>query len=359
MKKLTSLLMLALTASAFAIPKGPCDQKHDVCCEDANDVYAFSYTQDIGLSCPRDYYIHGDFLFMQSHEDGLEFAISNDSTSTPATLPLENGQIRGFTTGSHTKDWDMGFRFGIGAFLSTDGWDLHGMWTHLHGNVDKTVGTTGNTVLSPLWFPPAVTQTCQQASARWKLDLNSLDLMLGKPYHVSRYFVANPYFGARYSFIDQDYKARYGGDFGKATMTGKNNFWGFGLRPGFEGKFLVNSHITIFGNIAASILWSKFDVDQQTENVPTDPSTGNYVFHNEFYTTATNLESALGIAWGTLFSEARYHIDVRLAYEFQKWFEQNRFRRFFDNGNSIVSNKELSKSDLNFEGLSLRLQFDF
>jgi len=352
--KIFKILFLLLTCNIalYGIPKAPCDAKYDVCCQESNDNFAFSYTNDLGLACPRDFYIFGEALLMQPYEEGLEFTISNAGGFM--FFPLIDPKIEGFTTGSHTKDWDLGFRFGIGFYLEHDNWNLDVQWTHLHSNIDKSVSVTGSTILLPLWFAPTL-GFCQQASARWKTDLNTLDLSLGKPFHISRYFIANPYFGIRGAWIDQNYKARYGGTFDKASMTAKNNFWGLGTKTGFDGDFLLGSHIKIFGKVATSLLWSKFNVDQSTE--PDDVINIAFDLNNEFYSTATNAEMALGIAWGTLFDKDQYHIDLRLAYEFHKWFEQNRLRRFLNS--SIVTNTERSKSDLIFEGFSLRVQFDF
>nr|HRW58460.1 Lpg1974 family pore-forming outer membrane protein [Chlamydiales bacterium] len=220
-------------------------------------------------------------------------------------------------------------------------------------NVDKSVSVTGLTRLAPLWLSPRATSPCQQASARWKTDLNTLDLSLNKTYHVNRYFIANPYFGIRSAWIDQDYKARYGGNFNKSTMIAKNNFWGIGTRAGFNGEFLLGSHIKVFGKAAASILWSKFDIDQTTETT----MTYKYSFNNDYYDTAANAETALGISWGTLFSKNNYHIDLSLAYEFHTWFKQNRLRRLLNN--TVGGSEEMSQTNLNFEGFALRLQFDF
>ena len=71
LKNLSNKLFVALVATllaattAYAIPKGPCDKPKDVCCEEpAPGPFAFNYPKDVGLSCPRDFYLYADFLIM-------------------------------------------------------------------------------------------------------------------------------------------------------------------------------------------------------------------------------------------------------------------------------------------------------
>ena len=71
-KVLFSLAAVLFASTAIAIPKDPCAPK-DVCCEEpAPGPFAFAYPKDVGLSCPRDFYIHGEFMWMKPTEEGLE-----------------------------------------------------------------------------------------------------------------------------------------------------------------------------------------------------------------------------------------------------------------------------------------------
>jgi len=64
--------------------------------------------------------------------------------------------------------------------------------------------------LLPLWLAPnAGSLNIPHASSRWSGDANTFDMMIGKSYHVSRYFVSNPMFGVRAAWIDQDYHIKY------------------------------------------------------------------------------------------------------------------------------------------------------
>ena len=369
---LAAVAIFALATSAFAIPKGPCEPKPDptVCCkEPPPGPFAFSYAKDIGLSCPRDFYFNAAFLLMQAREDGLEYAVKQSSVQSAGNnnnvFPLQGGEIQGYTTGSHSTDWNYGVRLNCGFYLNHDAWDLGVSWMYFRINNDKGIIVNGG-VLLPLWLDPgietrgsATVQDNVTSSARWTANLHAIDLRLGKPYHISRYVIFNPHFGVRFGWIGQDFMVRNGGNFyysdydHNVDMIAKNDFWGLGARAGLDSEWHVGAGWFLFGNIAASLLYSHFDVDQSV----TFRNAIRYQLKHEFYTVVPNTEIHLGVCWSKLFSKNRYLFMLKGAYEFHAWFDQNRMRRFFDTAPSC--NDEVSRADLYLSGFSFALGFEF
>ena len=103
-KVLFSVAAMLFSTSAIAIPNDPCAPKDACCDEPAPGPFAFAYPKDVGLSCPRDFYAHGEFLWMKPSEEGLEFAMDQDASSN-YIFPLTNGKVHGFSTGSQEWDW--------------------------------------------------------------------------------------------------------------------------------------------------------------------------------------------------------------------------------------------------------------
>ena len=137
-------------------------------------------------------------------------------------------------------------------------------------------------------------------------------------------------------------------------MDGENDFWGVGTRAGIDTEWLLSGGWKLLGNVAASILYGKFDVKQQLA------LTGNQIeMHHEFYTHVPVLDMAFGIAWGLPFAEDRYHFDLAVTYEFHEWFNQNRMRRFLDSSQAIASNTAVSNGNLSYGGFAFKVQFDF
>ena len=88
-KKLFVLIGILVSCLTFAIPKEPCEKPMDVCCEEAVGPFAFSYPKDVGLSCPRNFYLHGEFLWMKPSEEGLEYAIDQNFVNPGAPAELK------------------------------------------------------------------------------------------------------------------------------------------------------------------------------------------------------------------------------------------------------------------------------
>lgn len=376
---LGATLMLGLATSAYAVPKGPCEPKPDatVCCEEPSPgPFAFSYAKDIGLSCPRDFYFQATFLLMQAFEDGLEYAVKQSTVGTPGPttiqnrFPITDGDIHGLCSDDHSPDWNFGFRLGFGFYLNHDAWDLSAAWTYFRINNDKASTVNGG-VLLPLWLDPGIEVTGNRvtgvndnitASARWTANLDTLDLRLGKPYHVSRYVILNPHFGVRFGWISQDFLSRNGGTYATSTegvdnnvdMEAENDFWGIGARAGLDSEWHLGAGWYIFGNIAASLLYSHFETSQDV-NFDQDDRTE---LKHEFYTSTPNAEISLGLCWNKYFSKNRYLFALKAAYEFHAWINQNRLYKFTDD---VASNAlaEVSKGNLYLNGFAFSFGFEF
>ena len=385
MKKIFFTLFACLTfINTFAIPKGPCDKDFDVCCEEpVPGPFAFSYSEDRDLPCPKGFYLGGEFLLMQVQEEGLEYAIAQETGYEPepdttiySLFPLTGGEIKGYSTGSKNWDWTCGSRVKMGFYTDKNKWNVEGMWTYIRINNDSGINPS-NGGLIPLFLAPSVLYGLYEgvqnmsASARWTGNINIIEINFGKPYHISRYVTFNPYFGIKSAHINQDFTARYGGVFeaypGRALKSAtnlktlfKNDFWGIGPKVGLKSDWLFGKNFSFLGNVAASILYSHFDVCQ---SIHIQDITYFQIKH-DFYTNTPNVEIQMGLSWFCVFKE-KTKFSLKVAYEMQRFWEMNRFRRFFDRdfatgqASAPSSNDEISKGDMNIHGFSFAVELDY
>ena len=354
--KALALCAVLLVTSAFA--QSTYDKK-DGCPQVPSGPHAFCYPKDVGLSCPQDFYLFGEFLMFQAEEQGLDFCVKNNVAPAGGfVLPLRGGNVEGFSTGSHDWDWNFGGRFGFGFYLNHDNWNLEAKWTYLHIKEDRTVSATNGQTLVPFFVPPAMTSANSQfASARWKTKFNAIDLDLGKPYFVSRYFILHPFMGAKALWIDQDYVARYSGTWNTEEglkMTAKNDRWGVGLRGGLQSEWMLGAGWLLYGNFAGSIVYGKYDVSQELP-----AGAHSYEIDQDFYAVNPNLELRLGVLWTHHYCENKYRLALGGAYEFHYFWDENQLKRFFGDSNFIASNDTVSRGDFSLNGLSFKAQFDF
>ena len=355
----SSVAALVATTSLHAIPKGPCDKSPEVCCEEPKPgPFGFAFPMDMGISCPRDFYIHVDGLAFQAKQDGMEFAI--EDTNGYDNPPLTRGNVQGFSNDHSDWAYNPGVRVGMGFFIDHDAGNLDFNWTWLNiANYKHANATTSDGDEIPLWILGSGTPAEQfgsRTSAVWDATYDTIDASIGKPYHVSRHLILNPHFGARFAWIDQHFSVDYGGT-GSATRTihhGDNDFWGIGARCGIDSDWIVGKGWCLFGNIAASMLFGKFQIEQ---SVKLPGSTDGYDLEYDYYQNTPNLEMAIGVGWGRFFDKNKYHVGLRAAYEFHEWFDQLNLRKFYS-GNETYANDVVSRGNLTLNGFSLKLQID-
>ncbi len=299
-----------------------------------------------GLECDKHFWLEGDLLYWQANEDGLSFAMESDSTTS-----IKNGQI------IHPDfDWDWGFRLGLGYKIPHDKWDLFFNYTYIQSKADGSADATAvfPTMESSFGLPSGYYAT--KANFNWKSTVNVADLELGRNCFVSRWLSIRPFMGVRGALIDQTTTVWYQGgtavplgDTDKCHLT--NDFWGVGLRMGFDSLWGLGAGWGIYGNGAASVLSGKFSVKQMEKWVNADEKRVSLTADKDSIVVAA--EMALGVQWDYMFSRDRYHFGMKFGWEFNVFFDQNQMVR--------VTNSSFNPNDgdLAFQGVTLGFRFDF
>ena len=345
---LTLAGILSLNASEFT-PKGP---------------FGFSPPDTLNLACPnRNFYFHLDGLALQAKQDGMAFAVRN----THSITPIVGGNVMGFSSDHGDWEFNPGIRAGIGYFLNHDHWNVNFDWTWINITNYKHPTVPQGSVLIPLWLTGAssgVGIDSLSLSAVWKSEYNVLDVHFAKPYSISRHFSLQPHLGIRTAWIDQHFSVRYNGTFENVSPLihhAQNNFWGIGTRVGMDTDWLIGKNgLFFFGNVSASILFGQFDIAQELNF---KGAVDGFDFTQRSFQNIPNVELALGFGWETYLVKKQYHLSLRLAYEFQEWFDQLHLRRFWAgaggvDGNGTFPNEAVTRNNLTLNGFSLRFQFD-
>jgi len=354
-----------VATSAYALPKGPCDKPVDVCCDEPKPgPFAFAYPKDVNLACPADFYVNAAFLMFQAKEDGMDFGLRDGDVSS---LPITHGDVLGFSHDNDDWDYNPGVRVGFGFYLHHDAWTLDFDWTWLNITNYQTFGTANGEGILPIWLPPTIepNTTITSVSSSWNAHYNTIDVRLGKPYHISRYVVLKPHFGVRGGWIDQQFSVHYAGTYNALTGAihhGENDFWGIGARAGLESEWIVGKGWQLFGNVAGSLLFGKFEIDQHVTVGGAAGTNLGYDVDYDNYQNVPNIEMQLGIAWNKYFSKNKYRVSVAAAYEFHEWFDQFNMKRFFGQTTSATSYswqpETSARGNLTLNGFSLKLQLD-
>lgn len=312
------------------------------------------------VSCGADLFVTAEYLYWATREEHLGFALLNDPTTNQATSFAEKGCVI-------QPDWcsSSGFKVGLGLMLDCDGWDLYANYTWLRPSTKKrTVRPTDNKVLFDLNWNQSVDGTnfdnITSISGKWELHFNVLDLELGRNFFISQCLHLRPHFGLKGTWQGQWMNVVTIGTTGSGNtlqnITAMGSFeldyWGVGIRAGLDSSWHFSPCFSLVAEVAASALWERFCSDAKSvfENQTTSLFSVPINTQDTFHTINPVLELYLGFRWENWFCCDEWHWSIELGWEQQWWANQNQF---------YYGITETRMGDLSFQGLTLKLRFDF
>lgn len=298
-------------------------------------------------------WLDGEVLFWKANVGSLDYGIQSKSSTT-----IRDGEVK------HPHfNWDWGFRLGLGYKLPHDKWDLFVNYTYLRGRASGHESDSDD-VIFPMWasgfnFSGPGTFFADQAKARWHMTLNMGDVELGRNCFVSKWLSIRPFVGIRGLVIDQDYHVDYfGGTVAPADedqIQLDTDFWGVGIRMGFNSLWGLGKGIGIYSNGSASLLSGHFDVDEREKLEKADRHLLNV--DRDVNNVVVTADLALGLQWDYMFSKDRYHFGIKFGWEFNMFFDQNQLFNFLSP--TLPGSVNFQNDDLSFQGLTFGMRFDF
>lgn len=383
-------------------PPAPCNP--DECCR----IYCLG--PDIeSINAPvRPYTCNGDWVitaagfYWNAHQDGMEYAIVSEFI--PAGARAGETLIDSVYKNPDFK-WDFGFKLGIGYNTTCDGWDIGILWTHYRGKAfsHNEAELEDNFALLPLWSDFGLIISAGSANGttgtdlplfatdietNWKLDLNLIDIELGREFWTGKRVSLRPFVGLRVAFIKQDFGiVHHGGNFeipaNQSTFNLpvpvndfvklNNDFKAVGIRPGLNSIWNIGCGWGIYGESALSILYGRFDIEhrEKTKEIAA-PFDEDKVMETKdgFRAARLALDLALGVKWSALFCDCKYGFSAQLGWENHLFLDQNQLWRVTKSGafnfsgsgtfepkytNTFVQNR----GTLDTQGWTLTLRFEF
>jgi len=400
--KPTALIAFLAAAPLFGTTaqEAPCSYDEPANCNEEECCFTYCYgPEETAINspvnprtCKGDLTLTFNPFYWKATQDGMEFAIKNrvlGADTDPANLELNNLIQAQYITPHY--GWDFGFQLGAGYNSNCDGWDVGILWTRYSqcSNVHEEAEIEDNQSLLPLWsgfqFPlagdaPIIFAT--DAKGDWNLDLDLIHIDLGRAAWVSRYVIMRPRIGVSLCQIKEEFDIEYrGGSFNNAgagslftdliELTSK--YRGIGILTGLDTTWNLSCGFSLFGNVAASILYGRFHLDH-IEWFRETTSPFNKI---RFIDTEQRLRVAraatdllLGVQWSALFCECRYGFTIGISWEQHLFFNQNQFWQikrvggetdssmppFNDSGQNVF---EQRRGDLSTSGVTLRAKFEF
>lgn len=308
-------------------------------------------------------FLTGDFLYWRANVNGIPYALKAPIHDTGTMYP-KGGQLE-----NPHFDWNCGFRVGAGWNTHHDDWDLFVEWTRIHLSAHGHSKSTGTKFLFPTFSDSIMaTLPVNRAQEHWHLHLNLVDLELGRECYLGKTLTLRPHIGLRTGWIDQNCHFGYDGQFGVAIPSFNdvkyhNDFWGMGLRGGFDSQWKLGWGISIFGDFALSLLYGNFSVDRENTlsaiflNAPFLMDNTN---HESFHLARAIADLSMGLRWDYTFLKDRYHIGLQAGWEEHIFWGQNQIYNFMDTSIPFRHGKMTTgNDDLTMQGFTFSARLDF
>lgn len=321
------------------------------------------------------WFVETEFLLLQTRESGLGFGV-------------ERFRPKGHQDTRKSKikenklhfDWNGGLRVGFGYSFPCDGWDMSASWTYIAGkgngkvsrdlseehHHDECLCNNKHTRIFPAWM--AVPFAVDSNKARWKTNINLVDIEMGREFFVSKFVTLRPFTGVRLAQIDQKYDLRAKVDRDsqfvsfKAETSMQCKYQGAGLRGGLDSEWGLGYGWSLYGNAALSALYGSFGIhwDYELDHVFHPDRTEQITKSDRDGAFVAMLDSSAGFRWKQFFNNDHLALTLQIGWDYYIFFNQNRFEDMLDDHKGHqVHTSQFNRGDLGAQGLNLAVKIDF
>ncbi len=336
-------------------------------------------------------WVNASFLYWQPIEENIDpAAVVHSEFTTILPLPTTPSVSNDLSIVSMDFKFKPGFQVAIGFNPNYDHWDLEAEYTRFHSHQKKF---TSGQIFSPLLLDPgnlAVLAFFEDqivgdpingsVKEHWYLNMDVLDLDLGRWFYVGQKLTFHPYCSVRGALIHQKLNAHYESNLSLTNGTVvpfpsavyfKSHSWGVGPRIGLDAHWNLCRGFRLFSNGSADILFTRY-YSCQTRGIvsiiPVSIDCENKISQKTINSLRGHFDLEMGFGWGKYFQDSRWHMDLELGYGFQIFFDQNMFRhlttafvvpvstsRFVN----LATTSNEPNGNLYIQGLTAKVKIDF
>ncbi len=297
-----------------------------------------------------------DFIWWKANISGMEYATSGVVDLGNVFVPFGKSTKKGHVN-QPNFDFEPGFKVGAGLDFAYDGWDLYANYTWLNGDTERNSisahrgrGVTGLLPIVDVFGVILPFNSLNKAQSQWRQHFNVVDLELGRNFFISRRLTLRPHFGLKSAWITEKWKLKYvDSDVVHDNLRKKQTLWGMGTRAGLNTVWHFSRNWGLYGDIAATALWSDFHVKAKDKEVVEELGISPITLHTKEVITEVIpvFETGLGLTYMAWFDHEQYVLQISAGWEEQIWLDFNHFTDFNRAGN------------LSVHGLTVKVGFAF
>ena len=289
-----------------------------------------------------DLFISGSFIYWQAIEEALQLA--TDSGNFTNRIITEKTYDMDF-------NWKPGFKVSAGMHFDYDHWSLFATYLRLHTKNTKAYSEPINSSITPYWLRKV--SQAYDFWASWYLDLDIIDLGLGRKLFLGEKLLVTPHLGIELALIDQKYymnaKSYNSTDdvFFSPYSRVKSDSWGLGPKMALDSEWKFSDTLSFIINAAGKILYTSYKVKHRTYNIYYNSSFFEDHFNWNRKYLRPMVDIAGGFSWAKYFGEDFWHFELAVLYEFHILWNQN------------VMRSAIATYDLYLNGLTITATLDF
>ena len=192
------------------------------------------------------------------------------------------------------------------------------------------------------------------------MNLNQIDLDLGREYYVSKWLTMRPHVGLRTAWVHQKLEINHNRFESTPGIDDdldlESNFWGLGLETGIDTQWGLGNGWSIYGNAAFAFLYGFHDTEHGEDvDYGVEFTWGDVDW--SYRTTRAIGDLQMGLRWDTWTDDERVHFRIQAGWEHHIYFSQNQFPRFVSS--EALGNFVANQGDLTLQGWTLSARLDF
>jgi len=385
--KFVSLIAFSLNLSAIAFTD--LDDRLDTLEKEMQEISARNPQDTFGASfvsarpeVEGNWFLTFDLTYWHTKLGGTEYAYSIHNYNPPQgalpfgypAFPLD-GDVK-----DHDFGWDIGFKGGLGYKTPHDNWDIFARYTWYETEDTSSSFKAAPSALVSLTYSIPVVSSHVKSHAN--VNYNNIELELARSFFLSSQVSLRPHFDVKSSWIDinQDISYTASGispvlqQFAGLDFKTKQHqtFWGIGPRAGIDSKWYLGYGFHIFGDVAASILYGKFNDLQRDLSplnlIPNLLEDGHVLkMRHKFHRYVPFAQMFLGLGWERYINNDKQHLSFKAGYEVQYYWRINQIHQgedihfVFPGGGAFSARTQPEKQseDLMFYGITGEARLDF
>ena len=326
---------------------------------EANDTVSNDSCCPCDSSCQElGFFTHADFLYLKSHQGGLEYQIGTDVFSSEFTTDPSSSVFTSNNKFQELKsDWRGGYRVGLGYRFCCE-WTALADWTHYEGHAHGSGKQSG-----------------LKSSGHWTVHYDVLDILAQSPTYCACSSMSWNYFGGlKAADIDQKVKAHNQilsttSTDGQAptltttayTLSERSDFDGIGPQIGLKGDWDIGCGFSLYGNAAGSLVFGSYDAKLRSSGQNTsvlgldDVDDNSFTFKSKSRDRLCDpvVDLGLGVSYqkSLCYCGHEASLMLKLGWEHHQWFNHNKMQA--DGSASFYGQAGSNYGDLCLDGATL------